>query len=94
MILVVQNLRNNLIHPNEYISGVTLRFVCRLAEDEILEPLVPSILACLDHRKHFVRRYAVLAMDHIAGLPHGEVLLPDADEVVAALLEMEEVRKR
>jgi vesicle coat complex subunit len=37
-------------HPNEYIRGVTLRFLCRIREEEILEPLVPSILANLDHR--------------------------------------------
>lgn len=30
MILICQNLRNNLQHPNEYIRGVTLRFLCRL----------------------------------------------------------------
>jgi vesicle coat complex subunit len=49
-ILICQNLRNNLQHPNEYIRGVTLRFLCRIREEEILEPLVPSILANLEHR--------------------------------------------
>jgi hypothetical protein len=29
-ILICQNLRNNLQHPNEYIRGVTLRFLCRI----------------------------------------------------------------
>jgi coatomer subunit beta len=43
MILICQNLRNNLQHPNEYIRGVTLRFLCRLNESEIVEPLIPSI---------------------------------------------------
>jgi hypothetical protein len=42
MILICQNLRNNLQHPNEYIRGVTLRFLCRIHEEELLEPLVPS----------------------------------------------------
>lgn len=49
-ILICQNLRNNLQHPNEYIRGVTLRFLARIREEEILEPLVPSILANLEHR--------------------------------------------
>ncbi len=40
--LICQNLRNNLQHPNEYIRGVTLRFLCRIHEEELLEPLVPS----------------------------------------------------
>ena len=49
-ILICQNLRNNLMHPNEYIRGVTLRFLCRIKEEEILEPLTPSILQNLEHR--------------------------------------------
>ena len=63
MILICQNLRNNLQHPNEYIRGVTLRFLCRIKEEEILEPLVPSILANLEHRHSYVRRNAVLAIN-------------------------------
>ena len=47
MILICQNLRNNLQHPNEYIRGVTLRFLCRIHEEELLEPLVPSGAALL-----------------------------------------------
>lgn len=43
-ILICQNLRNNLQHPNEYLRGATLRFLCRIHEEEILEPLTPSIL--------------------------------------------------
>lgn len=43
-ILICQNLRNNLQHPNEYLRGATLRFLCRIKEEEILEPLTPSIL--------------------------------------------------
>lgn len=42
MILICQNLRNNLQHPNEYIRGVTLRFISRIKEEELLEPLIPS----------------------------------------------------
>merc|ERR1719335_1678243 len=50
MILICQNLRNNLQHPNEYLRGVTLRFLCRIKELEILEPLIPSILSNLEDR--------------------------------------------
>ena len=104
-ILICQNLRNNLQHPNEYIRGVTLRFLCRIKvrgsfgphvwsagrsrcsragtqivwhnpsppplritpqqEEEILEPLVPSILANLEHRHSYVRRNAVLAINQL-----------------------------
>lgn len=39
--------RNDLQHPNEYVRGATLRFLCSLREPELLEPLVPSVRACL-----------------------------------------------
>lgn len=37
----------DLQHPNEYIRGSTLRFLCKLREAELLEPLLPSARACL-----------------------------------------------
>ena len=43
MILVCNALRNDLNHPNEYVRGSMLRFLCKLREPELLEPLVPSI---------------------------------------------------
>ena len=81
-ILICQNLRNNLQHPNEYLRGVTLRFLCRIREEEILEPLIPSILACLDHRHSYVRRNAVLAVAALYKLPKGELLLQDAPDLI------------
>ena len=47
MILVCNALRNDLQHPNEYVRGCTLRFLCKIVEQEILSPLVPSIQQCL-----------------------------------------------
>ncbi|RWW02621.1 hypothetical protein GW17_00034280 [Ensete ventricosum] len=92
MILICQNLRNNLQHANEYIRGVTLRFLCRLSEPEILEPLVPSVLANIEHRHPFVRRHALLAVAAIHRLPGqaGEQLLPDAPELVEKVLASEQ----
>lgn len=52
----------DLQHPNEFIRGSTLRFLCKLKEPELLEPLMPAIRACLDHRHSYVRRNAVLAI--------------------------------
>jgi len=86
-ILICQNLRNNLQHPNEYVRGCTLRFLCRLREEEIVEPLAPSVLQCLDHRHSYVRRNAVLALGAVYRLPRGDALLADAPDAVAALLE-------
>ena len=52
----------DLQHPNEFIRGSTLRFLCKLREPELLEPLMPAIRACLEHRHAYVRRNAVLAI--------------------------------
>jgi hypothetical protein len=43
MILVCNALRNDLNHPNEFVRGSMLRFLCKLREPELLEPLIPSI---------------------------------------------------
>ncbi|GMI84407.1 beta2 Coat Protein [Hibiscus trionum] len=90
MILICQNLRNNLIHPNEYIRGVTLRFLCRLNETEIIEPLIPSVLQNLENRHLFVRRNAILAVMSIYKLPHGDQLLVDAPEMIEKALSTEQ----
>lgn len=47
MILVCNALRSELEHPNEYVRGVTLRFLTRIYEPEIIEPLDRSIRLCL-----------------------------------------------
>ena len=56
MILVCNSLRNDLSHANEYIRGCTLRFLTKLKEPEILEPLIPTIKNNLEHRHSFVSR--------------------------------------
>ncbi|KAI3871855.1 hypothetical protein MKX03_014975 [Papaver bracteatum] len=67
MILICQNLRNNLQHPYEYIT--------KCYETEIIEPLIPSILANLEHCHPFIRRNAILAQ-----------LLVDAPEMIEKAL--------
>ena len=89
MILICQNLRNNLQHPNEYIRGVTLRFLSRLMEAELIEPLIPSVLQNLEHRHAFVRRNAILAITAICKLPQGDHLIPDAPELIEKVLHQE-----
>ncbi|KAF8102623.1 hypothetical protein N665_0198s0317 [Sinapis alba] len=90
MILICQNLRNNLQHPNEYIRGVTLRFLSRLRETEVMEPLIPSVLQNLEHRHPFVRRNAILAVMSIYKLPQGDQLLVDAPETIEKHLSNEQ----
>lgn len=40
MILVCNALRNDLTSPNEFVRGCMLRFLCKMKEAELLEPLV------------------------------------------------------
>ncbi|XP_026491728.1 coatomer subunit beta [Vanessa tameamea] len=88
MILVCDAYRKDLQHPNEFIRGSTLRFLCKLKEPELLEPLMPAIRACLDHRHSYVRRNAVLAIFTI--YRNFEFLIPDAPELVGTFLEGEQ----
>ncbi|XP_057459805.1 coatomer subunit beta-1-like [Actinidia eriantha] len=90
MILICQNLLNNLNHPNEYIRGVTLRFLCRLKETEVIEPLIPAVLLNLEHRHPFVRRNAILAVMSIYKLPQGEQLLDNAPDLIEKVISTEQ----
>ncbi|KAG0152330.1 hypothetical protein CROQUDRAFT_649710 [Cronartium quercuum f. sp. fusiforme G11] len=87
MILVCNAIRNDLQHPNEYIRGATLRFVQKLREPELLEPLVPTVRTCLEHRHSFVRKNAVFAVYSI--YQSFEYLIPDAPELVQTFLAAE-----
>lgn len=87
MILVCDAYRKDLQHPNEFIRGSTLRFLCKLKEPELLEPLMPAIRQCLEHRHSYVRRNAVLAIYTI--FRNHDFLIPDAPELIAKFLEEE-----
>ncbi|XP_067142294.1 coatomer subunit beta [Centruroides vittatus] len=88
MILVCDAYRKDLQHPNEFIRGSTLRFLCKLKEPELLEPLMPAIRNCLEHRHSYVRRNAVLAIFTI--YKNFDFLIPDAPELIANFLESEQ----
>jgi len=88
MILVCNALRNDLISPNEYIRGCMLRFLCKLKEAELLEPLLPSIKLNLEHRHSYVRRNAALAIYSIQKV-FGEQLLPDGSELMEKFIAQE-----
>ena len=80
-------IRNDLQHPNEYIRGNTLRFLCKLREPELIEPLLTPARSCLEHRHAYVRKNAVFAVSSI--FHHSESLIPDAPELIQAFLETE-----
>ncbi len=85
MILVCNAIRNDLNHPNEYIRGCCLRFLCKLKEPELLDPLVASVKVNLNHHSVYVRRNAVITMLCIYK-NFSETLLPDAPELVEQLI--------
>lgn len=87
MILVCDAYRKDLQHPNEFIRGSTLRFLCKLQEPELLEPLIPAITACLQHRHSYVRKNAVLAILQI--YKNFNQLIPDAPELISDSLDIE-----
>lgn len=80
-------IRNDLQHPNEYIRGNTLRFLCKLREPELIEPLLSSARSCLEHRHAYVRKNAVYAVSSIYS--HSPSLISDASELIVAFLEGE-----
>jgi len=88
MILVCNALMNDLNHPNEYVRGSMLRFLCKVKDEEILGPLIPSVKACLTHRHAYVRKNAALAVFHAHKL-HGDHLLPDGSELVSEFIAAE-----
>ncbi|ANZ78011.1 BA75_04511T0 [Komagataella pastoris] len=87
MILVCNAIQHDLAHPNEYIRGNTLRFVTKLKEPELIEPLIPPIRQCLEHRHAYVRKNAAFAIYSIFKV--SDHLLPDAAEVLGNFLAVE-----
>ncbi|KAI8612633.1 adaptin N terminal region-domain-containing protein [Chytriomyces sp. MP71] len=87
MRLMCHALRNDLQHPNEYIRGNTLRLLCKLQEDELLEPCVPPVRACLEHRHSYVRKNAILAIYSM--YKNFEHLIPDAPELIHNYIQAE-----
>ena len=67
-----------------------MRFLCRIKNEEILEPLVSSVLTNLEHRHSYVRRNAVLAVDAMYNLPKGDLLFPDAPDLIDSFLRNEQ----
>ncbi|GAA6024590.1 hypothetical protein JCM8202_005067 [Rhodotorula sphaerocarpa] len=87
MILVCNAIRNDLQHPNEYIRGATLRFLQKIREPELLEPLIPTCRSCLEHRHSYVRKNAVMAVFQI--YKNFDYLIPDAPELIQTFMAAE-----
>eukprot|EP00617_Octactis_speculum_P006280 CAMPEP_0185777950 /NCGR_PEP_ID=MMETSP1174-20130828/91260_1 /TAXON_ID=35687 /ORGANISM="Dictyocha speculum, Strain CCMP1381" /LENGTH=950 /DNA_ID=CAMNT_0028466523 /DNA_START=15 /DNA_END=2867 /DNA_ORIENTATION=- len=88
MILVCNALLMDLQHPNEFVRGAMLRFLCKLQEPELLDPLIPAIKECLEHRHSYVRKNAALAIFYIHK-NFGDRLIPDGPELIKRFLDSE-----
>jgi len=87
MILVCNALLNDLNHPNEFICGCTLRFLCKIHEAELLDPLIPAIKKNLEHRHYYVRANAVLSLHSVyKNFPD---MVSDAPELLESFLDGE-----
>ncbi|KAH0825735.1 adaptin N terminal region-domain-containing protein [Lanmaoa asiatica] len=81
-------IRNDLQHPNEYIRGAILRFLQKVSKDVgLLEPLIPTLRANLEHRHSYVRKAAVFAL-YTVHREH-ESLVPDAAKLMQTFLAAE-----
>lgn len=80
-------MRLDLQHPNEYIRGNTLRFVPKLTDPELIEPLLAPARQCLEHRHAYVRKQATFAIASI--YQTNPELIPDAPELLLKFLEEE-----
>eukprot|EP01105_Mastigella_eilhardi_P020580 TRINITY_DN490_c0_g2_i1.p1 TRINITY_DN490_c0_g2~~TRINITY_DN490_c0_g2_i1.p1 ORF type:complete len:991 (-),score=335.04 TRINITY_DN490_c0_g2_i1:260-3124(-) len=87
MILACNALLRDLNHASEYVRGSTLRFLTKVKEAELLEPLVPTIVANLENRHAYVRRNAVLALNNLyRNFPQ---LLPNGPDLIVNFLRTE-----
>lgn len=85
--MVVNNLRNDLTHANEYVVGATLKLLSRIAVKDILDALLPPLYdKCLDHIESFVRRNAIECLSSLHR-KFGSHLLPELDQKMLHLLQ-------
>jgi len=80
-------IKSDIQHPNEYLSGSTLRMFSKVKEPEFIESLIPSIMGALESRYTFVRKNAVVAIASLYDT--SPELLSDAPDKVEAWLPKE-----
>lgn len=62
MILACNALRKDLLSPNEYIRGRTLRLISTISIKSVLENLASAVIENLAHRHAYVRRNAIMCL--------------------------------
>ncbi|KII68325.1 Coatomer subunit beta [Thelohanellus kitauei] len=86
MILVCDAYRKDLQHPNEYIRGSILRFLCKLKEPELIEPIMPAVRQCLEHKTPY---QFLPSISKILIHRNFDYLVPDAPELLERFLDVE-----
>ncbi|KAJ6245880.1 coatomer subunit beta [Anaeramoeba flamelloides] len=80
IILVCNYLLKDLEHPNEFVRGSTLRFLCKIKEEGILEFLISGVRENLKHDIAYVRKNAYLAIASVYQTNNS--LVEDAPELL------------
>ncbi|CRH03854.1 coatamer beta subunit, putative [Plasmodium relictum] len=88
MILVCNALRNDIISPNEYVRGSTLRLLSKIKYLKILDPLIEAITKNLSHRHSYVRKNAISCI-HTIIKEHGLDVIPNSVKEVEKMLFLE-----
>lgn len=83
--LACNALRKDLLSPNEFIRGRTLRLVSKIAIKSILENLVQAVIENLTHRHFYVRRNAIMCIYSIFQNT-GTELIEDCIDSIESLL--------
>ena len=83
--LACNALRKDLLSPNEFIRGRTLRLVSKINIKSILENLVNAVIENLTHRHFYVRRNAIMCLYAIF-TNTGLELIEDCIDSIEALL--------
>lgn len=87
--LACNNLRKDLTHANEYVVGMTLKLIGRIALREIIELLlVPIYENGMGHVEAFVRRNAIECLYHLY-LKFGEEVLSGLEDKLLEFLAKE-----
>ncbi|CAG9475751.1 coatamer protein, beta subunit, putative [Plasmodium vivax] len=88
MLLVCNALRNDIISPNEYVRGSTLRLLSKIKNLKIIEPLIEAITKNLSHRHSYVRKNAISCI-HTIIKEHGGDVIPNSVKEVEKILFLE-----
>ena len=84
LILACNALRKDLLSPNEFIRGRTLRLVSKITIKSILENLMEAVSQNLAHRHQYVRRNAMMCLYNIyqsTGIELIEDFIPEIEKI-------------